>query len=42
MSRLWLSASSRSTVKPELGSGYRDLRDANDTVWTVNTDGIVQ
>ena len=36
------SASSRSTVKPELGSGYRDLRDANDTVWTVNTDGIVQ
>ncbi len=36
------SASSRSAAKPDLGPGYRDVRDANDTVWTVDTEGIIQ
>ena len=29
------SASSTSTAKPELGRGYKDIKDANGTIWTV-------
>lgn len=36
------SASSRSASRPELGAGFRDMKDANDTIWTVNTDGVIQ
>jgi cell wall-binding repeat protein len=36
------SASSTSTAKPELGRGYKDIKDANGTIWTVNTAGVVQ
>lgn len=35
------SSSTKSSARPELGSGYKDYKDSNDTVWTVNTDGIV-
>ena len=34
--------SSKSAARPELGAGYRDVRDSNDTIWTVDTNGIVQ
>ena len=36
------SASSTSSAKPELGRGYKDIKDANGKIWTVNTAGIVQ
>lgn len=36
------SSSSKSSAKPELGSGYKDIKDANDKIWTVNTNGIIQ
>ena len=36
------SASSTSSEKPELGRGYKDIKDANGKIWTVNTAGIVQ
>lgn len=36
------SSSSTSAQKPELGRGYKDVKDANGKVWVVNTDGIVQ
>ena len=36
------SSTSRSTAHPELGAGFRDVRDANDTVWTVDVNGLVQ
>ncbi len=36
------SASSRSAARPDLGTGFRDVRDSNDTVWTVDANGIVQ
>lgn len=36
------SSSSKSAAKPELGSGFKDVKDANDKIWTVNTDGIIQ
>ncbi len=36
------SASSRSASQPDLGTGFRDVRDANDTVWTVDTNGVVR
>lgn len=36
------SSSSKSSEKPELGSGYKDVKDANDKIWTVNTQGIIQ
>lgn len=35
-------ASSKSTAKPELGAGFKDFKDENDTVWTVNVNGIIQ
>ncbi len=35
-------SSSKSSEKPELGKGYKDIKDANDRIWTVDTNGIVQ
>ncbi len=36
------SSTSKSAERPDLGKGFRDLKDANETVWTVDKDGIVQ
>ena len=36
------SASSKSAAKPELGNGYKDIKDSNDKIWTVDTNGIIQ
>ena len=36
------SSSSKSDEKPELGKGFKDIKDANDKIWTVNTSGIIQ
>ena len=36
------SASSTSTVKPELGRGYKDFKDTNGTVWVVDVNGIIR
>lgn len=36
------SSSSKSAAKPELGSGYKDVKDANDKIWTVNVNGVIQ
>ena len=36
------SSSSRSAERADLGAGYRDVRDANDTVWTVDVNGIIR
>ncbi len=36
------SSSSKSAEKPELGSGFKDIKDSNDKIWTVNTSGVIQ
>ena len=36
------SSSSKSSEKPELGSGFKDFKDSNDKIWTVNTNGVIQ
>lgn len=36
------SSTSTSSSKPELGKGYKDIKDADDTIWTVDTSGIIQ
>lgn len=36
------SASSSSSVKPELGRGFKDYKDANGKIWVVDTNGIIQ
>lgn len=36
------SSSSKSSTKPELGNGFKDVKDANGKVWVVDTNGIVQ
>lgn len=36
------NASSKSASQPDLGAGYKDFTDENDTIWTVNTQGIIQ
>lgn len=36
------SSSSVSDAKPELGKGFKDYKDSNETVWTVDTNGIIQ
>ncbi|MDO5416775.1 MAG: cell wall-binding protein [Lachnospiraceae bacterium] len=36
------ASSSKSTAKPELGNGYKDVKDANGKVWTVDANGIIQ
>ena len=36
------SSSSKSSAKPELGAGFKDVKDANDKIWTVNASGVIQ
>lgn len=36
------STSSKSTAKPELGAGFKDVKDTNGTVWTVDVNGIIK
>lgn len=36
------SASSKSATRPELGTGFKDIKDSNDKIWVVNTNGIIQ
>lgn len=36
------SSSSTSTAKPELGKGFKDIKDTNDTIWIVDSSGIIQ
>lgn len=36
------SSSSTSSVKPELGRGYKDFKDANGTTWVVDVNGMIQ
>lgn len=36
------SSSSKSASRPELGNGFKDVADTNDTIWTVNTSGVIQ
>lgn len=36
------SSSSKSSAMPELGKGFKDFKDENDTVWTVSTEGVIQ
>lgn len=36
------SSSSKSQVRPELGSGFKDIKDANEKIWTVDVNGIIQ
>lgn len=36
------SASSKSSTKPELGAGHKDVKDANGTVWVVDINGIIK
>lgn len=36
------SSSATSSQKPELGKGFKDIKDTNDTVWTVDSSGIIQ
>lgn len=35
-------SSSASAAKPELGKGFKDVKDSNDTIWTVDTSGYIQ
>lgn len=36
------TSGSKSAARPELGAGYKDFKDSNETVWTVDTNGIIQ
>ena len=36
------SSTSTSSAKPELGKGFKDIKDTNETVWTVDSSGIIQ
>lgn len=36
------SSSSTSAVKPELGKGFKDFQDYNNTTWVVDSNGIIQ
>ncbi len=36
------ASSSRSSARPELEKGFKDFKDENDTIWTVDTEGVVQ
>ncbi len=35
-------SSSKSASRPELGAGFKDIKDANDKIWTVDEHGIIQ
>jgi glucan-binding YG repeat protein len=36
------SASSRSSVNPDLGTGFKDVKDSNDKIWIVDVNGMIQ
>lgn len=36
------SSTSKSTEKPDLGNGFKDIKDGNGRVWVVDVNGIVQ
>lgn len=36
------SSSASSASRPELGKGFKDIKDSNDTIWTVDSSGIIQ
>ena len=36
------TASSKSSSRPELGTGYRDFKDSNENIWTVDVHGVIQ
>lgn len=36
------TATSKSSARPELGEGFRDFKDLNEYIWTVDVNGIVQ
>lgn len=36
------SSTNTSASKPELGKGFKDIKDTNDTIWTVDSAGIIQ
>lgn len=36
------TASAKSAVRPDLGAGFRDFKDLNEQVWTVDVNGIIQ
>ena len=36
------SESSKSSSRSDLGAGFRDFKDSNDTIWTVDVNGIIQ
>lgn len=36
------TTSSKSNVREDLGAGFRDFKDSNEMVWTVDVNGIVQ
>ena len=36
------SSSSKSVTKPELGNGFKDVKDSNEKTWTVDVNGIIQ
>lgn len=36
------ASSSKSAEKPELGNGFKDVKDANGKVWIVDTNGVIQ
>ncbi len=36
------SESSKSSSRSDLGAGFRDFKDTNDTIWTVDVNGIIQ
>ena len=36
------SSTSTSSARPELGKGFKDIKDSNETIWTVDSSGIIQ
>ena len=36
------SSSSKSAARPELGNGFKDVKDSNDKIWTFDVNGIIQ
>ena len=36
------SASSKSSLMPDLGTGFKDVTDAYDNIWVVDVNGVIQ
>ena len=36
------TTSSKSSSRPELGTGYRDFKDSHENIWTVDVNGVIQ